>query len=124
MPSSTSMEVSGVDFINTSSVKVIVCGQEEIQRSLHFTIVRGSKVWLSDHVAQFVEAEYPGGVLAALLFALPSRCPGTPGCFSNASCSINCLAPLTKVVHERFGILEGLTDKPEDHDIMFLDASI
>merc|ERR1712084_67144 len=27
---------------------------------------------------------------------------------SNASCTTNCLAPLTKVVHERFGIVEGL----------------
>jgi glyceraldehyde 3-phosphate dehydrogenase len=27
---------------------------------------------------------------------------------SNASCTINCLAPLAKVVHEKFGIVEGL----------------
>jgi glyceraldehyde 3-phosphate dehydrogenase len=27
---------------------------------------------------------------------------------SNASCTTNCLAPLTKVVHEQFGIVEGL----------------
>ena len=26
---------------------------------------------------------------------------------SNASCKANCLAPLTKVVHEKFGIVEG-----------------
>jgi glyceraldehyde 3-phosphate dehydrogenase len=27
---------------------------------------------------------------------------------SNASCTTNCLAPLAKVIHERFGIVEGL----------------
>jgi glyceraldehyde 3-phosphate dehydrogenase len=34
--------------------------------------------------------------------------PGTDTVVSNASCTTNCLAPLAKVVHENFGIKEGL----------------
>lgn len=32
----------------------------------------------------------------------------TIGCHSNASCTTNCLAPLAKVVHDKFTIVEGL----------------
>merc|ERR1712080_66709 len=34
--------------------------------------------------------------------------PGTDTVVSNASCTTNCLAPLTKVVNNKFGIVEGL----------------
>lgn len=32
----------------------------------------------------------------------------TPNVYSNASCTTNCLAPLAKVLHDNFGIVDGL----------------
>merc|ERR1712124_35267 len=37
-----------------------------------------------------------------------TRYDGSPNVVSNASCATNCLAPLSKVIHEKFGLVEGL----------------
>lgn len=50
------------------------------------------------------------GLISPLLDVLPL--PDEPSSLSvfpsNASCTTNCLAPLAKVIHDNFGIVEGL----------------
>ena len=46
------------------------------------------------------------------------------GYHSNASCTTNCLAPLAKVVHDKFTIVEGLMVSKDDNIIYCVDHVI
>lgn len=63
---------------------------------------------LTSHKARPVYIPQKTGEGGGLALRLTSHSPAPPGPCSNASCTTNCLAPLAKVIHERFGIVEGL----------------
>jgi glyceraldehyde 3-phosphate dehydrogenase len=46
--------------------------------------------------------------LTVVLGVNDDRLSATHTCISNASCTTNCLAPVAKVLHDSFGIVEGL----------------
>ena len=39
---------------------------------------------------------------------------------SNASCTTNCLAPLAKVIHDHFGIVEGMIEVTDRRITLFI----
>ena len=55
-----------------------------------------------------ISAPSKGEDLTCVLGVNDSKLSGEHKCVSNASCTTNCLAPVAKVIYERFGVVKGL----------------
>lgn len=77
-----------------------------------FTDREGAKGGFADHLKAgakrvIISAPAKGPDLTVVLGVNDSKLTADAKCISNASCTTNCLAPLAKVLNDKFGILRG-----------------
>ena len=115
-------EKEGVLIVNGRKVKAYACMKpEEIpwQETGAEYIAEATGVFTSSDTAS---AHFKGGAKKVVITA-PAKDKGTPmfvmgvnndkyeksmNVVSNASCTTNCLAPLAKIIHDKYGIKDGL----------------
>lgn len=115
-------ENEGVLIVNGRKVKAYACMKpEEIpwQETGAEYIAEATGVFTSSDTAS---AHFKGGAKKVVITA-PAKDKGTPmfvmgvnndkyeksmNVVSNASCTTNCLAPLAKIIHDKYGIKDGL----------------
>ena len=81
-----------------------------VESSGHFTTPEGAGKHLTAGAKRVVKTAPPKGEIPIFVMGVNEKKynPKTDHIISNASCTTNCLAPITKVLLDRFGIEEGL----------------
>merc|ERR1711972_947443 len=116
-------EADGKEYLVVDGVDVMICHEKD-PASIPWGASGATYVCESTGVftaKEKAELHLKGGATKVIISAPPkdavpiyvmgvnhTEYKATDTVVSNASCTTNCLAPLTKVVHENFGLLEGL----------------
>lgn len=95
------LESTGVFRGRKETVKDPVTGEEKIKPGFDSHLDAGAKKVV-------ISAPAKGPDLTCVLGVNDDQLTPAHKCVSNASCTTNCLAPMAKVIHEKFTIVKGL----------------
>jgi glyceraldehyde 3-phosphate dehydrogenase len=95
--------------VNDESLTIFFQGAEYIVESTGvFTSVDKCQLHIHAGAKKVIIAAPSNDAPMFVMGVNENKYTGKETVLSNASCTTNCLAPLAKIIHEKFGIVEGL----------------